>query len=261
MFKILKFGFFLLCATLIVPSLSAHNSAVERFAVIVDSLHKHIVLPLNIAPGIVLTNIGVDKDENSLVINYMLNPELVDAVVANASSENGVAQLLTGYDEIFAQSMIEADACAKIVITSPSSDGKNNIHTVTIPVSDIKMVYHKLKKGDASPLMPYLEALKSTFSNMQFPVKIVEGINMINVNVIENEVCYTYKFEVNVDASKITDNLLLSSRQMTLANLRANLIPEYIAEIKEKGIKIRYNYLNNNGEALYEFVFSAEDFE
>ncbi|MDE6322998.1 MAG: hypothetical protein K2L85_02625, partial [Paramuribaculum sp.] len=83
------------------PLISARNNSINRFAQVVDSLHDHIVLPQNIAPGIVLTNIGVDKNDKMLVINYMLNPGLVESVARNVSSENGIAQLLTGYDEIF----------------------------------------------------------------------------------------------------------------------------------------------------------------
>lgn len=48
------------------------------------------------APGITLTNVGVDRDDKMLVINYTLNPEFVDCVINNISSENGIAQLLTG---------------------------------------------------------------------------------------------------------------------------------------------------------------------
>ena len=42
-------------------------------------------------------------------------------------------------------------------------------------------------------------------------------------------------------------------------NLRANLSPDYLIEIEEKGITLHYSYLNEKGEILYEYIFSAND--
>lgn len=100
MHKYLKFIFLFVCVIFITHSITAKNSSIDRFAEVVDSLHSSMVFPYNVAPGIVLTNIGVDKKDKMLVINYTLNPEFVESVIKNASSENGIAQLLTGYDEI-----------------------------------------------------------------------------------------------------------------------------------------------------------------
>lgn len=208
----LKFIFLVVGVIFITHSLTAKNSKIDRFAEVVDSLHSSIVFPHNMAPGIVLTNIGVDKKEKMLVINYMLNPEFVESVIDNASSENGIAQLLTGYDEIFAISMIEAEAGYKIIVTCPSADGINKTKYATVPASAIPIVYTKLKNGDYSSLKPYLEMLENTFSNMHFPLKVVNGVYLINGFIKDNEANWIYRIEGDIDSSGISDEIIRHNR-------------------------------------------------
>ncbi len=242
------------------PLISARNNSINRFAQVVDSLHDHIVLPQNIAPGIVLTNIGVDKNDKMLVINYMLNPGLVESVARNVSSENGIAQLLTGYDEIFSISMIEAEAGCRIIITSPSSDGINKTKIVDVPASAIPVVYDKLKRGvDHSPLKPYLEMLQSTFSNLQFPLKIVDGIYLTEAYIKEKEAHWVYRIEGVVDVTDISDAMIQNSRINLTNNLRSVMSADYVKEIEEKGISLHYTYHNIQGDVLFEYVFTATD--
>ena len=143
----LKYIFLFSCAILITPSITANKNKIDRFAEVVDSLHSSLILPYSLAPGIVLTNVGVDKKDKMLLINYMVNPEIVETLIKNVSSENGIAQILTGYDEIFSISMIEAEAGYKVIITSPSEDGLNKTQFATVPASAIPKVYNKLKNG------------------------------------------------------------------------------------------------------------------
>lgn len=240
-------------------SVTARNRSIERFAEVVDSLHNHIVFPHNIAPGIVLTNIGVDKKEKMLVINYMLNPELVESVVNNASSENGIAQLLRGYDEIFSTSMIDASAGYSIVITSPSADGINMTETVTVPASAIPAVYTKLKNGDYSSLKPYLEMLQSTFSNMRFPLRIVNGVYLTNAFIKGKEAHWVYQIDGSIDKSGFTDAVIQNNRMNLINNLRANMNPDYLMEIEEEGISLHYSYRDEKDNTLFEFIFTAYD--
>lgn len=243
----------------VAPSLSAHNNGIERFAEVVDSLHRHIVFPYNMAPGIVLTNVGVDKGEGMLVVNYLLNPEYVDVVSNNVASENGIAQLLTGYDEIFSISMIEAEAGFRTIITYPDADGLNKTKIVTVPASSIPIVYNKLKNGDYSSLKPYLEMLQSTFSSMQFPVKIANGIYLINAIIKDKEVDWIYKVDGDIKASDISDTIIQNNRNSLINTLRSNMSPDYLIEIEEKGISLRYSYFNERGDLLYELILTAED--
>lgn len=247
------------CVFFIAPSMAPQKSSIERFAEVVDSLHRQIVFPHNIAPGIILTNVGVNKNDKMLVINYMLNPEMVESVVKNVTSENGIAQLLTGYDEIFSISMIEAEAGYRVIITSPSADGLNKTKIVDVPASAIPKVYSKLKNGDYSSLKPYLEMIQSTISNMQFPIKIVDGVSLINVFIKGKEAHWVYRIEGDIDASKITDAVIQNNRINVINNLRANMSPDYITEIEEKGISLHYSYLDEKGNLLYEFIFTADD--
>lgn len=163
--KYLKYIFPFVCVIFITHSITAKNSRIDRFAEVVDSIHSSMVFPYNVAPGIVLTNIGVDKKDKLLVINYTLNPEFVESVIKNASSENGIAQLLTGYDEIFSISMIDAEAGFRTIVTYPKADGLNKTQFVTVPASAIPIVYSKLKNGDFSSLKPYLEMLEYNASS------------------------------------------------------------------------------------------------
>lgn len=247
------------CVIFITHSTTAKNSSIDRFAQVVDSLHSSMVFPYNVAPGIVLTNIGVDKKEKMLVINYTLNPEFVESVIKNASTENGIAQLLTGYDEIFSISMIEAEAGFRTVVTSPSAYGLNSTKFVTVPASAIPIVYSKLKNGDFSSLKPYLEMLQYTFSNMKFPLKVVNGVYLINGFIKDNEANWVYRIEGNIDSSNITDEIIQHNRMNLINNLRANINPDYLIEIEEKGITLHYSYLNETGDILYEFIFTADD--
>lgn len=244
---------------ILTPSISAGNGEIERFAEVVDSLHKGIVFPYTIAPGIVLTNIGVDKDEKMLVINYMLNPEMVETVAKNVASENGIAQLLTGYDEIFSISMINAEAGYKFIITSPSADGLNSSRVITVPASAIPPVYAKFKNGDYSSLKPYLEMLQSSFSNMQFPIKIVNGVWVTDAYIKDKEANWVYKIEGDVDASSFSDETIMHNRINLLNNLRANMSHDYVTEIEQEGITLHYTYRNEQGEKLFEFIFTAQD--
>lgn len=257
--KRLIYLIFAYCACAFAPHMAAEDNAIERFAHVVDSLHSSIVFPHNIGPGIVLTNVGVDKNERMLVIGYMLNPELVESVVRNAGSENGIAQILTGYDEVFSISMIDANAGYKILITSPASDGSTNTETVTVPASAIPAVYTKLKNGDYSSMKPYLEMLADTFSHMQFPVKIAAGIYLTEAYITNNQAHYVYKLEDDIDVSNIPDAAVQNIRMNLANNLRKNISPEYMTEIEEKGISLFYTYNNEQGELLYEFVFTAEN--
>ena len=238
----LKFIILFICAIFITYTASAKISKIDRFAQVVDSLHSSMVFPYNVAPGIILTNIGVDKEDRLLVINYTLNPEFVESVLRNASTENGIAQLLTGYDEIFSISMIEAEAGFRTIVTFPTADGINRTQFITVPASAIPIVYSKLKNGDYSSMKPYLEMLENTFSNMQFPLKVVNGVYLINI-----------------DSSNITDDIIQHNRINVLNNLRANLNPDYLSEIEDKGITLHYSYLNDKGNILYEFIFTADD--
>lgn len=216
---------------LISPAIAAQSDAIDRFVQMVDSLHRGIVFPHNIGPGIVLTNIGVDKKDKMLVINYLLNPGFVESVVNNIPSENGIAQLLTGYDEIFSISMIEAEAGLRAVITIPSTDGTNKTKTVTIPASVIPRIYADLKNGDHSPLKPYLEMLQSTFDNTTLPLKIVDGIYLINAFVKDKEADWIYQIEGNVNKEDITDAVIQNNRMNLINNLRPN-ISSYLPEIE-----------------------------
>lgn len=258
---ITRLRYFLLagCLLVITPAISAATGDIERFVEVVDSLHKRIVFPHNIAPGIVLTNVGVDKNEKMLVINYMLNLEMVEPVAENVASENGIAQLLTGYDEVFAISMINAEAGYKFILTSPSADGLNSSRIITVPASAIPVVYDKLKNGDYSSLKPYLEMLQSSFSNMQFPIKIVDGVWITDAYISDNEANWIYKIEGDIDASSFTDDLIQHNRINLLNNLRANMSQDYITEIEQKGITLHYTYRNERGATLFEFVFTAQD--
>lgn len=257
--KYLKYIFPFVCVIFITHSISAKNSRIDRFAEVVDSIHNSMVFPYNVAPGIVLTNIGVDKKDKLLVINYTLNPEFVESVIKNASSENGIAQLLTGYDEIFSISMIDAEAGFRTIVTYPTADGLNKTQFVTVPASAIPIVYSKLRNGDYSSLKPYLEMLENTFSNMQFPLKVVNGVYLINGFIKDNEANWVYRIEGNIDSSNITDDIIQHNRINVLNNLRANLNPDYLIEIEDKGITLHYSYLNDKGNILYEFIFTADD--
>lgn len=238
---------------------NAQKSAINRFAEIVDSLHRNIVFPYTVAQGITLTNVGVDTDSKMLVINYMLNAEMVDAVASNATTENGIAQLLTGYDEIFSTSMINAEAGCKIIISSPSNNGGNESKIVTIPPSAIPAVYHKLKNGDFSSLKPYLELLQSTFSNLKFPVKIANGINLTNAYIVNKDIYWLYEIEGEMVAANISNEIIRHNRLNLINSLRSVISPDYMTEIEEQGITIHYIYKNCMGETLYEFIFTADD--
>ncbi len=242
-----------------VSSATAQTSNIERFAEVVDSLHSNIVFPYNIGPGIVLTNIGVDKSNKMLVINYLLNPEFVESVVKNASSENGIAQLLTGYDEIFAISMIDAEAGYMINITSPSANGQNTTETIRVPATAIPIVFEKLKNGDTSSLKPYLEMLQSTFSNIHFPLKIVEGIYLTDAFVEGKEANWIYRIEGDIENESLTDTIIQNNRINLINNLRANMSPNYLVEIEEENITLHYTYLDREGTLLFEFRFTADD--
>lgn len=257
--KYLKYIFPFVCVIFITHSISAKNSRIDRFAEVVDSIHSSMVFLYNVAPGIVLTNIGVDKNDKLLVINYTLNPEFVESVIKNASSENGIAQLLTGYDEIFSISMIDAKAGFRTIVTYPTADGLNKTQFVTVPASAIPIVYSKLKNGDFSPLKPYLEMLEFTFSNMKFPLKVVNGVYLINGFIKDKEANWVYRIEGNVDSSNITDDIIQHNRMNLINNLRANINPDYLIEIEEKGITLHYSYLNEKGDLLYEYIFTADD--
>lgn len=254
-----KFIFLFLCLIFITHMITAKNSKIDRFAEVVDSIHSSMVFPYNIAPGLVLTNVGVDRKEKMLVVNYMLNPEVVEAFLKNVSSENGIAQILTGYDEIFSITMIEAEAGYKIIATYPSTDGLNKTQFVTVPASAIPIVYYKLKNGDYSSLKPYLEMLESTFSNMQFPLKLVNGISLINGFIKDKEANWVYRIEGNIDSSNITDDIIRNNRINLINSLRTKISPDYLTEIEEQGISLHYTYLNEKDDVLYEFVFTADD--
>lgn len=101
--------------------------------------------------------------------------------------------------------------------------------------------------------------LETTFSNMQFPLKVVNGVYLINGFIKGNEANWVYRIEGNVDSSNITDDIIQHNRINVLNNLRANLSPDYLREIEEKGITLHYSYLNEKGDVLYEFIFSADD--
>ena len=243
MCNFLRFIVIFISAIFITQTSSAKISKIDRFAQVVDSLHSTMVFPYNVAPGIVLSNIGVDKKDRLLVINYMLNPEFVESVLRNASTENGIAQLLTGYDEIFSISMIEAEVGFRTIVTFPTADGLNSTQFVTVPASAIPIVYSKLKNGDYSSLKPYLEMLENTFSNMQFPLKVVNGVYLINGFIKDNEANWVYRIEGNIDSSNITDDIIQHNRINVLNNLRANLNPDYLSEIEDKGITLHYSMI------------------
>ncbi|MDE5685249.1 MAG: hypothetical protein K2I26_01695 [Paramuribaculum sp.] len=257
--NLLKFSFLVGCVVFISHSVSAKSNPVDRFAEVVDSLHSSMVFPYNVAPGIVLTNVGVDKNERMLIINYTLNPEFVEAVIKNTSSENGIAQLLTGYDEIFSTSMIEAEAGYRIIVTCPSADGLNKTQIATVPASAIPIVYSKLKSGDNSSLKPYLEMLESTFSNMQFPLKVAERLYLINGFIKDKEANWVYRIEDNDESANIADGIIQYNRIAIQNNLRANMSADYLNEIEKQGITLHYTYLNDAGDILYEYIFTAED--
>lgn len=238
---------------------SAQTISINRFAEVVDSLHRSIVFPYTVAPGITLVNVRVDTDNKLLVINYMLNPDVVDAVANNASTENGIAQLLTGYDEIFSTSMLEAEAGCKILISFPSNNGGIESKIVTITPSAISEVYHKLKNGDFTPLKSYLEMLQSTFSNMKFPFQVSNGINLIDAYIANNDVYWIYEIKGELVASDISDEIIQNNRFNLISSLRINIAPEYITEIEEKGIAIHYVYKNSKSEPLFDFTFTAND--
>ena len=259
MTKYLKYIFLIVCVIFFEQPIAANNNKIDRFAEVVDSIHSSFVFPYNIGPGIIITNIGVDKKDKMLVINYTLNPGIVESIIKNVSSENGIAQLLTGYDEIFSISMIEADAGYKIIITSPSDDGINKTQIVTVPASAITAVYSKLKNGDNSPLKPYLKVLEDSFANMQFPQKIANGVSIINGYVKDKEAHWVYRIEGNIDSSKINDNIIQNNRFNLINNLRSILSPDYLTEIEERGITLHYTYLNDRNDVLFEFVFTAND--
>ena len=243
--KYLKYIFPFVCVIFITHSITAKNSRIDRFAEVVDSIHSSMVFPYNVAPG--------------RVLNYTLNPEFVESVIKNASSENGIAQLLTGYDEIFSISMIDAEAGFRTIVTYPTADGLNKTQFVTVPASAIPIVYSKLKNGDFSSLKPYLEMLEYTFSNMKFPLKVVNGVYLINGFIKDKEANWVYRIEGDVDLSNITDDIIQHNRMALINNLRANINPDYLIEIEEKGITLHYSYLNERGEILYEYIFSAND--
>lgn len=255
----LRYILLLGCMFFIMPSAAAKSNSIERFAEVVDSLHRNIVFPYNMAPGITLTNVGVDRDDKMLVINYTLNPEFVDCVINNISSENGIAQLLTGYDEIFSVSMIEADAGCRAIITYPAPDGINKTKIVTVPAAAIPVVYSKLKNGDFSSLKPYLEMLQTTFSNIKFPLKITNGIYLVNAFIKDKEANWIYRIEGHTNSPDINDDVIKNNRINLINNLRANMSPNYLNEIEQQGISLHYTYLNDAGDILYELRFTAED--
>ena len=259
MTKYLKYIFLIVSVIFFEQPIAANKNKIDRFAEVVDSIHSSFVFPYNIGPGIIITNIGVDKKDQMLVINYTLNPCIIESIIKNVSSENGIAQLLTGYDEIFSISMIEAEAGYKVIITSPSDDGINKTQIVTVPASAITAVYSKLKNGDNSPLKPYLKVLEDSFANMQFPQKIANGVSIINGYVKDKEAHWVYRIEGNIDSSKINDNIIQNNRFNLINNLRSILSPDYLTEIEERGITLHYTYLNDRNDVLFEFVFTAND--
>lgn len=86
--------------------------------------------------------------------------------------------------------MIEADAGCRAIITYPAADGINKTKIVTVPATAIPIVYSKLKNGDFSSLKPYLEMLQTTFSNVKFPLKITNGIYLVNLLKIKKPIGY-----------------------------------------------------------------------
>lgn len=248
-------AFLLLCSS----AVKAQKSNIERLAEVVDSLHSNIVYPYNIAQGLVITNVGVDKTEKMLVVNYLLNSNLVETFAKNIASENGIAQILTGYDEIFSKSMIDAEAGFKIIITSPAADGSNTSKIVTIPADSIPIVYNKLKNGDSSPLLPYLEMLRTSISNMQLPMKIANGISLVNAFINDKDANWIYQFENDFNLSNLSETELRNNRLKMINNLRSSIDPHYIIEMEEQGITLHYTYLDKNGDKLYEVIISSED--
>lgn len=94
---------------------------------------------------------------------------------------------------------------------------------------------------------------------MQFPVKIANGIYLINAIIKDKEVDWIYKVDGDIKASDISDTIIQNNRNSLINTLRSNMSPDYLIEIEEKGISLRYSYFNERGDLLYELILTAED--
>ena len=132
-------------------------------------------------------------------------------------------------------------------------------------VTDALTRIAKIPLPDISPILgsdtiwAYRNKMEYTFSNMKFPLKVVNGVYLINGFIKDKEANWVYRIEGDVDSSNITDDIIQHNRMALINNLRANINPDYLIEIEEKGITLHYSYLNEKGEILYEYIFSAND--
>ena len=101
--------------------------------------------------------------------------------------------------------------------------------------------------------------LGDTFANMQLPLKVVNGVYLINGFIKDKEAHWVYRIEGDIDSSNFTDDIVRNNRLNLINNLRANLSSNYLTEIEEQGISLHYTYLNEKDDILFEFIFTAND--
>lgn len=93
----------------------------------------------------------------------------------------------------------------------------------------------------------------------KFPLKITNGIYLVNAFIKDQEAHWVYKIEGHTNSADINDDIIKNNRINLINNLRANMSPNYLNEIEEQGISLHYTYLNDAGDFLYELRFTAED--
>lgn len=94
---------------------------------------------------------------------------------------------------------------------------------------------------------------------MKFPLKITNGIYLVNAFIKDKEANWVYRIEGHTNSPDINDDVIKNNRINLINNLRANMSSNYLNEIEEQGISLHYTYLNDAGDILYELRFTAED--
>lgn len=243
-------------AVMTIGLISCDNSK-DRLAKIVENTNAE--LPKSIGIAGTFNSIVYERDNNTVVLTFTLNPELqtiADLRKAGSTAQGMLIQTLAQPDSKSMTDLItDAGANVKCVYMSPTGD---DTFEVEVTSEDVRreITENDLSEEDSATRM--LET-SAEITNAQCPNDLGDGLTMINMTVEKDALVYNYIVDDNLydinSFSEYSDDIKNSMRE----SFSDPAVRQIIGLCKKTGRSLIYRYASSGTGESADIIFSAEE--
>lgn len=247
------FGLMIVAAVMTAMSISLTSCAKgnQRTQIIkaVDDMKSQ--LPMQINSFMSMTEVNLDTDNWIIEYQFSVPDGIID--LSADDDEATAIQMVKALtqDDKMRKAIEEAEVGFKITL-----NGETLSKTYDVPFERIAALSDKLDKGEVEAL-GFIDTLRKDLAATQFPVDLGNGVQMVNAEIDDNHVVYSYT--VDGLEGTVDDPALSSEIKNDLLKDLKPFVKNFKDEIFSNNITVTYNYYNVDGEVAFSVVITPSD--